>query len=89
MKVNVVILIYVSYHPVSKWLVVLPDERLNLLSYGREEMKRTMGSGTPIANIFVRIDNKYVFNLPSWFSNKFSLEVNEINKFLGEQELRF
>ncbi len=89
MGIDVIILIYISYHPIYKWLAIVPDNSLNLLSYGHDEMRQTTGSGTPIANLLVRVDNKLVYKLPDWISERFGISPILIERFLVENEKRF
>lgn len=84
-----VIWIYVRFHRENKWLAIVPDESLNLLSYGRQNMRQTQGSGTPIANVFVRIDNKKVFELSEWIQRSFGCDKQKVGEFLQRQEKRF
>lgn len=90
--INVFVIAYVSYHPISKWLLIVPDNRLNLRNYLSSEMKQTRGSGTPIANIFVRINNQTVFSLAEWLISYLNLSEPDILKlkaYLSEKEKYF
>lgn len=84
--VSTVIWLYIPYHLTSRWLAIEPDSRLNLLSYQTGEMKQTAGSGTPIANVFVRIDGKSVFDLADWVSTRFGLEADSVRRYFAESE---
>lgn len=84
--INVVIILYVSFHPQEKWLAVIPEESLNLRSFSKEEMKQTKGSGTPIANILARIDDERVFSLWKWINNQFQLPIDEVKEFFLSKE---
>ncbi len=79
--VRVMLFVYASFHP-EKWLSINPSEELNLRVYERYEMVTTLGSGTPIVNIFGRINNINVFSLPYWLANEFSIDEKEVRKFL-------
>lgn len=87
--VMAVIWVYVRFHREKKWLAIVPDASLNLLTYGRKNMRQTQGSGTPIANVFVRIDNKKVFELAEWIEKRFGCDKREVGEFLRQQEQRF
>lgn len=87
--VRAIIWIYASFHLENKWLAVIPESNLNLKSYNTLEMASTIGSGTPIANIFTRINNKNVFKLSEWISKEFSLKEEDVEKFFVEKENLF
>lgn len=86
--INVAILAFVNFHPVEKWLTILPNRELNLVEVSSDEMMQTIGSGTPIANIFIRIDHNSVIPASDWLSREFEVNKEDIENFLKEQEAK-
>jgi len=84
---NVVVWLYVAYHP-QRWLALLPEAELNLRALEREAMRRTAGSGTPIANVFIRVDGVRVWTLPAWLAATFAVAEADVAAFLTEREAR-
>ncbi|MCS6876498.1 MAG: hypothetical protein RMJ32_05890 [Aquificaceae bacterium] len=84
--VKVAIFAFVNFHPQEKWLVILPCQELNLLEVSSGEMAQTSGSGTPIANIFTRVDNTKVMRAQEWLSREFEVNKNDVEEFLKTQE---
>lgn len=78
---------YVAYHLESRWLAVVPESELNLMSYS--DMEKTRGSGTPIANLNVRIDNSRVYPLHAWAAERFEFDERAVQQYLLDKEQMF
>lgn len=90
LNINIGIVAFISYHPVDKWIFIIPDPDLNLKTISTNEMISTIGSGTPIANLFVRINDYNIFSLKNWLYNFLALNNIEIlENFFLEREKEF